>query len=147
VATVGAGPSVVPAFPSAPAPEPASTPSEPETPPPGAAASAQKPARLFIDFEHPLKSGTLRIWLDGEPVLEEDLESRVAKKIVGVKLRKGGLEKLVEVTPGRHEARVQVTWDDNSKSETIAGTFRAGSMRRLEVRIGRLRKNLSVEWK
>jgi len=50
------------------------------------------------------------------------------------------------VKPGAHTFRVQVTWDDNNKTETIGGTFKAGSRRRLEVHVGGLRKNLSLEW-
>jgi hypothetical protein len=40
-----------------------------------------------------------------------------------------------------------VTWDDNVKEERITTTFRAGQTRLLEIRLGRIRKNLSVDWK
>ena len=102
--------------------------------------------RLLVDFEHSLKTGTLHVWLDGTPIVDERLNSRVAKKIAGIGFREGGLEKLLAVSPGKHEIRVQVSWDDNAKLETISGTFEPGATRHLEIRIGRLRKNLSLEW-
>ena len=115
--------------------------------PPNPAAAEEKPARLFVDFEHPLRTGTLRIWLGQQRILEADLEGTVSRNIAGVKFRKGGLEQLFEVPPGRREVRVQVAWDDNERSESLSGTFRSGGTRHLEIRLGRIRKNLSVEWK
>jgi hypothetical protein len=48
---------------------------------------------------------------------------------------------------------VEVKWEDNVKSETIAGEFRSGGTRRLEARIGggrfslaQMKKSLSLEW-
>jgi serine/threonine protein kinase len=137
-----------PALVAPPSTEPADeepTPSAvPEAAPPGDAASADKSAHLFVDFEHPLKSVTLRVWLDGEPILQERLDS-IAKKLVAIEIRKGGLKRGFDVTPGRHELRVQVTWDDDLKAERISGVFRAAATRHLEIRLGRLRKNLSVD--
>ena len=54
-------------------------------PPPAPAASG----RLAIDFEHHLKSGRLRVWVDGDLVLEEELDARVTKKILSFNVRKG----------------------------------------------------------
>jgi serine/threonine-protein kinase len=129
--------SVVPL--SSPGPAPAVAEAVPAHPP--------SPARIIIDFEHHLRSGTLRIWLDRELLLDERLDGTVHKELVGIKLRKGGLEKLLEVAAGKHDVRVQVVWDDSDKSETITGAFEPGSARRLEIRVGRLRKNLSMDWK
>jgi hypothetical protein len=112
------------------------------------AADESGPAKLLLDFEHPLRAGTLKVWIDDELVLEQTLEGRVTRSLpgTGLKLRQGGLEKTFEVTPGRHTIDVEVRWDDNVKRESIAGTFKGGSTRRLEVRVGRLRKGLSLEW-
>lgn len=114
------------------------------------AAAPSKPARLGIDFEHSLKSGTLRVWVDEERVIEEQLDSR-AKKIVGIRFRKGGFSDSLELAPGRHEVRVQVAWEDNLKTETIWGNFKAGATRRLKAKLGGfagtgLKKNLDLEW-
>jgi len=53
----------------------------------------------------------------------------------------------VELSPGKHQIRVQVTWDDNERTEEISGTFKPGDTRRLEIRVGRLRKDLSLDWR
>ena len=107
----------------------------------------EKPARLSIDFEHHLRSGTIRIWVDDDLVLEEGLDSRVTKRLLSFKLRKGAVQEELEVRPGRRRIRVQLRWEDNDKTETITGTFGSGALRTLEVRVGRLRKNLSLDWK
>jgi hypothetical protein len=111
---------------------------------PGPAADA---ARLLIDFEHALKSGTMRLWLDDKLVLQEDLEGRVRRKVVGLTWRSGGFEKEIAVPPGRHTLRVRVSWEGNDKSDSLIGTLEPGESRRVEIRVGRLRKNVSAEWK
>ena len=40
-----------------------------------------------------------------------------------------------------------MAWEDNVKTEVLAGTFKEGSARLLEARLGRILKNLSFEWK
>ncbi len=106
-------------------------------------------ARVSVDFAHSLRSGMLRVWVDDEAVIEADLASRVAKQIAGVKLRKGSRQDSFEVEPGRHEIRVQVSWGDNVKRESIWANFEAGSTRRLEARlrgVGGL-QDLSLRWR
>jgi eukaryotic-like serine/threonine-protein kinase len=107
----------------------------------------QGPARLSIDFEHHLKSGTIRVWVDDELVLEQGLDSRVTKKLLSFTFRKGAIQEELEVSPGRRRVRVQLRWDDNDRTETISATFKPGALRTLEVRVGRLRKNLSLDWR
>jgi hypothetical protein len=102
--------------------------------------------QLVIDFEHPVRTGMLRVWLDDQPVIEQEVDSRVTRDIGAVKLRKGRLERTFDVDPGVHEVRLQFTWEDNVKSERASADFKGGTTR-LEARIGRLRKNLSLEWK
>jgi serine/threonine-protein kinase len=126
----------------------------PATPTPAASPTAVAarpkplaPAGLALDFEYPLESGRLSLWIDDKLTLDQDLEGRLAKNVVGIKIHKGTLEKTLRVGPGRHEVRVRVAWDDNVKEESLPATFKAGSTRRLEIRLGRIRKNLSVEWK
>ncbi len=122
---------------------PSALPSPSPTPPPAAAAA--QTARLLVNLEHPLKDGTLRIWLDGAPLLRAELRGG-SKSIVGLRLSKGGLERALDVPAGRHAVRVRMVWDDSEKTETTFGTFAPGSTRRLEIRLGRLFKNLSLDW-
>jgi hypothetical protein len=104
------------------------------------------PGRLAVDFEHPLRSGLLRIWLDEELIVEQRLAGQASKMGLVFTVRKGSYKDLLEIPPGRHALRVKVTWEDNERTERIAGTFRPGATRRLQVRMGRLRKNLTLEW-
>ena len=110
---------------------------------------ASGPARLSFRFEHSLKSGALRVWVDEQPVIEEDFGGRVTRDIAGLKLRKGQLSDALEVAPGRREVKVQVSWEDNVKTESAWANFKPGSTLRLRAKLGSmggLRKDLSLEW-
>ncbi len=107
----------------------------------------REPGRLRIDFDHPLKYGLLRVWVDGERVIEQKLTGTVRKKALVFKLAQGTFRDTLQVSPGLHKIRFQVSWDDNVKTEEIAGTFRSGQTLRLEADLGRLRKGLSLGWK
>ncbi|MGE0454433.1 MAG: serine/threonine-protein kinase [Vicinamibacteria bacterium] len=124
-----------------------------ETTPATAPAPPQErgegPARLIVDFEHSLKSGTLRVWVDDDRVVEETIGGRVTRDIAGLKFRKGRLSDTLEVIPGRRLVRVQVAWDDNVKSESLYATFKPGETSRLRARLGSLgglKKDLSLDW-
>jgi hypothetical protein len=106
-------------------------------------------SRVLLDFEHSLKSGRLRVWVDDQPVIDEAFGGRIIRKFGGLELRKGHLSDELEVAPGRREMRVEVSWEDNVKTETISADFKAGSTLRLKARfggMGGLRKDLSLEW-
>jgi hypothetical protein len=118
-----------------------------ETQPPQEVASG--PAHLLIDFEHSLKGGVLRVWVDDEKVIEEEFGGRVTKEFAGIKLRKGHLSDALEIKPGRRQVRVQVEWESESKTETTRFNFKPGATYQLKVRLGSLgglRKDLSLEW-
>ncbi|HEX6740163.1 MAG TPA: hypothetical protein VF310_17915, partial [Vicinamibacteria bacterium] len=127
--------------PAAAAPEPA--PPAPFPPPP---AAAEDKARLTIDFDHHLKSGTLRVWVDEALVMEEELDSRVTRKVLTVRLRKGSVDEVLEVEPGSRKVQVQVAWDDKVRTKWITGTFKAGGERTLEIRVRRILNELSLRW-
>jgi hypothetical protein len=114
-----------------------------ERPPP----PAVEPGRLAIDFDHHLKTGTLRVWVDDELVLDDRIDAGVEKKVVLFKVRKGSYKEVLDVPAGTHRVRVQLRWDDHQRTESIEGAFRPGTTSRLDVTLGRLRKNLSLEWK
>jgi serine/threonine-protein kinase len=108
-----------------------------------------EPAQVSVDFAHSLKSGTLRVFVDDEEVIEADLDSRVTRRFAGIDLRKGTLRDSFDVAPGRHEIRVRVAWGGNVKDESIWGNFQPGSKRRLEARlrgVGGL-QDLSLKWR
>jgi serine/threonine protein kinase len=110
---------------------------------------AAEPARLLVEFEHSLKAGILRVWVDDEEVIEEEFGGRVTREIAGLKLRKGRLSEALEVKPGRRDVKFQVDWDDNTKTKTARSNFRPGVTYRLKAKLGSLgglRKDLSLEW-
>ena len=121
--------------------------SSPEAPQLGALPTTTgEVGKLAVDFEHPLRSGLLRIWLDEELIVEQRLAGQASKMGLVFTVRKGSYKDTLEVQPGRHVLRVKVAWEDTERSERIVGTFKPGATRRLQVRLGRLRKNLSLEW-
>ncbi len=139
-----------PAGPSEAADDPAPrTPSWPHGPAtqPNDTLSVGVPARLRIDFEHPLRSGRLRLWIDDEMVLQQELGSRGKATPPGIELRKGRLSGEIAVKPGKHTVRAEVHWDDNHRQQTLSGSFTSGASCRLELNLGRFRKNLSAAWK
>jgi hypothetical protein len=42
---------------------------------------------------------------------------------------------------------MEVRWGDNVRTERIVGNFPAGATRRLEADLGRIRRDLKLEWK
>jgi hypothetical protein len=125
---------------------PASAPGQDVAPPPGA-PTAEPPGTLAIEFEHHLRRGNLKVWVDDEPVVDEDFDGRVTRKILSLELRKGMVQQRLALSPGRHEVRVQVGWDDNVKSARISGAFRPGATQQLEVQVARIGGKLSLAWK
>jgi serine/threonine-protein kinase len=117
--------------------------------PPGPVSSLlpEPPGRLRIDFEHPLRRGTLRVFVDNELALEEQLTGQQTKKALVFKLHQGSFRDELEVAPGLHEVRVEVRWDGGVKTARIVGNFRPGATRRLEASLGRIRRDLDLEWK
>jgi hypothetical protein len=104
---------------------------------------------MLVDFEHSLKGGEFRLWIDDEPIIDEPFGGRVTKEIAGLKLRKGRLSEAISVKPGIRQIKVQVDWEDNHKVESIRGNFKTGGTYRLKARLGSLaglRKDLSLEW-
>lgn len=126
-----------------PTPSPTSTPSATPTPEP------PLPAQVIVDFEHSLKTGVLRIFLDNEPVMKQTVGGKVIRRIIGIPIRKGRMLETLEIPAGRHTLRVQVAWDDNVKTEETQISFTPGGRLVLKVRLGSLgglRKDLSLEW-
>ncbi len=141
-----------------PAPAEADHPSpapEPTTSPvfiaPSRPRSGPAPGKLRIDFDHPLKAGTLRVWVDDELVIDQKLGGRIEKKALVFSMRKGNFTDVLEVKPGWHEVKMKVAWEDdgkaNAKTERILGQFRSGVTRTLDANLGRLRKGLDLEWR
>jgi len=104
------------------------------------------PARIVVDFRHPLESGRLRVWLDGEELLVEQVRGGVTRNLVLFKLKGGVVTEVLDVSPGRHRFRVEVSWDDERRSADTSGRLEPGETYRLEVRLGRIGRDLSLRW-
>ena len=104
-------------------------------------------AKLFFELEHPFDHATVRVWIDGDEVLDEDLRGRVTRKVLSLRTYKGSFERTLDVAPGEHVIRVHVEGDDFSKSMRMRGTFESGEPRRLVAKVGGLLgKNLKLVW-
>ena len=129
--------------PATPAPEVARAPG-PLTETPPALAEA---ARLRIELDHPLRRGRIRVFVDDTLTLDERISGQERKKALVFKLHEGTFRDELDVAPGLHEVRLEIAWDDNLKVERIVGNFRAGATRTLDASLGRIRRDLTLEWK
>ena len=133
-------------------------PASPSTEPPpvnvsdageGAAAtfsSEVAQSRIRLTVEHPFENGRLIVWIDGVLVYETKLQATESKRIVAFKVREGRAETVLDVEPGPHEVRVEVTWEQNRRVSTKVVDVASGSTGLLEVRVGRMSKDLSLSW-
>jgi eukaryotic-like serine/threonine-protein kinase len=106
------------------------------------------PAQLELTLEHPLKTGTVRVFVDDELTLEEVLEGRVVQKFLSVELRKGSLAKTLYLAPGERVIRVLVEGETFTTSRRITGTFVSGEARRLHADVETLlKKEVRLHWR
>jgi Protein kinase domain len=140
-----------PGPPRAASPRPARpTPTPATRPAPAPAAHptpAREPGRLRINFDHPLRTGTVRVFVDGELEVEERLTGQQRTKALLFKMHEGTFRNELGVQPGLHAIRLEVRWEDNVRTERIVGSFASGATRTLEANLGRIRRDLSLEWK
>jgi len=127
---------------------PPSTPAPPTlTPTPASSPSpVPAPARIVVDFRHPLRSGTLTVSVDGKRVLRRVVRGDVDKNLLLVKTHAGVYTGLLSIAPGRHRFEVEAAWDGDARRERIGARFLPGETYRLEIRLGRLKKDLSLKW-
>jgi hypothetical protein len=106
------------------------------------------PAEITLTVEHPLKTGTLRVYVDDEMELEQALESRVVQRILSVELRKGWLEKKVYVKPGERTIRVEVEGETFQTARRISARFDSGEKRRLHAQVtSLLKREITLYWR
>ena len=128
---------------------PLPTPTEEPSPTPAPTVAPKESARLVLEFEHTLRTGLLRIFVDDEAVMRQSFDGKIRRRILGIPIRGGRMTETFELAPGRHTLRVQVSWDDNVKTEETVASFRPGDRLLLRARLGSiagLRKNLSLDW-
>jgi serine/threonine-protein kinase len=116
----------------------------------GVAAAAASPteaakSRMRLSVTHPFENGRLIVWIDGVLVYEMKLQAPVSKKGV-FKVREGHAEKMLDLEPGRHEVKVEVTWEQDRRVSTKVVDVAPAATGLLEVRVGRMSKDLRLEW-
>ncbi len=107
----------------------------------------ERPAKLDLSFEHSLKSGLLRVYVDDQLALERELSAPVTKKIILLKRRKQVLSETLELRSGDHVVRLHVTSGEDAYSSRIKGSFEEGGTRRLVASLGGLiGKEIELVW-
>ena len=92
-----------------------------------------------------MKAGSFRVFVDDRKIVDQAFGEGAVPGSHFVPIG-DGLTGVIEVKPGLRNLRVEVSWDDNVKSEGSQTWFNAGSKLRLKAKLGGFRKNLSLEW-
>jgi len=122
------------------------TPVTPAAPVVRPSSSAAAQSRIRLSVEHPFENARLIVWIDGVLVHESKLQASQSRRIVAFKVLEGRAEELLDVEPGPHEVRVEVTWEQNRRTSTKVINVAPGSTGLLEARVGRMTKDLSLSW-
>ena len=64
--------------------------------PPAGPTPVPAPAHIALTLDHPFKTGAMKVWIDDQSVLDAALESRVKKKLLVFKSRRGELSLRVQ---------------------------------------------------
>jgi hypothetical protein len=99
-----------------------------------------------VEFDHHLKYGTMRAWIDDDLRLERELTPSSTRNLLFTRLYRGRVAETMEVAPGNHRVRVEVAWEGRRRVAQTFGRFDAGGTRRLEVTVGMLRPSVGLEW-
>jgi serine/threonine protein kinase len=103
--------------------------------PPDSLVSPVSPAMLDIEVEHKFTEAHLSIWVDDRLTYTHLLEGADKKHLVVFHKVQGHEFHAVQIPPGRHLLRVQVTssTDLSQRSATIDGDFASGTEKMLRV--------------
>jgi hypothetical protein len=117
-----------------PAASPAASPAtSPATSP--AASPATAPATLEIEVEHRFAEAHLSIWVDDRLAYTHQLEGTDKKHLVVFHHVQGHEFHAMQVSPGKHSLKVQVTSEGAAydQSDTVAGEFVSGQENVLRI--------------
>jgi hypothetical protein len=111
-----------------------------------AAPAPSSGSRIRLSVAHPFEDARLIVWVDGVLVHDAKLQASASRRIVAFKVREGHSEKMLEVEPGPHEVRVEVTWPQGRTARTKVVDVAANATGLLEAKVGRMSKDLSLTW-
>jgi eukaryotic-like serine/threonine-protein kinase len=106
------------------------------------------PATLDIEIEHRFSEANLSIWVDSRLSYTHTLEGVDKKKLVVFHSVQGHEFHAMQVPPGNHEIKVQITADAGSSehSGTLTGEFFSGKEKTLRIHFDKHSEmNLSLE--
>jgi tRNA A-37 threonylcarbamoyl transferase component Bud32 len=104
--------------------------------PPSSPAPVVEPATLDIEVEHKFPEATLSIWVDSRLSYTHTLEGTDKKRLVVFHSVQGHEFHAMQVPPGNHELRVEVTSSSSSPAEhsaTVQSEFLSGKEKTLRV--------------
>jgi eukaryotic-like serine/threonine-protein kinase len=103
---------------------------------PGAASYAPSPAMLEIEVDHKFAEAKLSVWVDDHLTYTHQLEGTDKKHLVVFHHVQGHELHAMQVSPGNHHLRVQVTSDPvgYDQSATVTGEFSSKQDTLLQVR-------------
>ncbi|MGC2516087.1 MAG: hypothetical protein WA383_16300, partial [Terriglobales bacterium] len=113
-----------------------------------AASPATSPATLEIEVEHNFAAAHLSIWVDDRLTYTHQLEGTDKKHLVVFHHVQGHEFHAMQVSPGKHSLRVQVTTDgaNYDQSATVEGEFASGQENVLRINFDKHREmNLSLQ--
>src|SRR5208282_4982773 len=112
-----------------------------------AVSSAKSPAMLEVEVDHKFASAQLSIWVDGQRTYERQLEGTDKKRLVVFHHVEGHELHAMQLLPGQHSLRVQVTSEaaNYDQSATVTGRFPSGGETVLRINCNKPTINLSLQ--
>jgi serine/threonine protein kinase len=118
---------------AAPASPPRVAQKKPAQQPAEAITTAAIPATLNIEVDHKFAEAHLSIWVDGQLSYTHTLEGTDKKHLVVFHHVQGHEIHAMQVQPGSHHLRVQISSDANSSDQMVTGNFSSGSEKLLRI--------------
>jgi len=112
-----------------------------------AISPAKPPAMLELEVDHKFAAGQLSIWVDGQLTYQRRLEGTDKKHLVVFHHVEGHELHAMQLSPGKHSLRVQVTSEaaNYDQSATVAGEFPSGGESVLRINCNKPAINLSLQ--
>jgi serine/threonine-protein kinase len=98
-----------------------------------AESAAQAPATLDVEVDHKFAEAHLSIWVDGRLSYTRTLEGTDKKRLVLFHHVQGHEIHAMQIQPGSHHLRVQVTSGAHSSDQIVTGEFSSGSEKLLQI--------------
>jgi serine/threonine protein kinase len=98
-----------------------------------AAPAATTPATLGIEVDHKFAEAHLSIWVDDRLSYTHTLEGTDKKRLVVFHHVQGHEIHSMQIQPGNHRLRVQVTSESQSSNQSVTGAFASGAEKLLRI--------------